>query len=168
MHVLSASNGLVVASVPVGDNSQLAGGVVIADGRVYGGTRDGQLVCVDVAEARVAWSTRVREGELFTMPAVTATHVYVATESGEVAAVRRETGAIVWRRMVGGRAGSPTLAGAALWLVSDGRVMALSLVDGRELFAFAAGDEVGDPVAAGGQVAVVDDAGGLIVFAEGH
>jgi outer membrane protein assembly factor BamB/glycosyltransferase involved in cell wall biosynthesis len=166
VHVVAASNGVAVASVPVGRESQMAGGVVIAGGRVFGGTRDGCLVCVDVAGARVVWSVKLADSELFTTPAVDAACVYVATDGGDIAALRRESGATVWRRSVGAGAGSPALGAKALWLVSDGRVLAVSPADGREVFAFAAGDRVGDPVAAGGQVAVVDDNGGLIVFGE--
>lgn len=164
IYVIAASNGVTAARVPVGDNGQLAGGVVIAGGRVFGGTRDGRLVCVDVADRRVVWSTKVIDGELFTTPVVTASNVFVATENGDLVALRRDTGAPVWRRNVGANAGSLSLAFESLWLVSDGHVMAVRLADGGELFSFAAGDRIGDPVAAGGQVAVVDDNGGLIVF----
>jgi outer membrane protein assembly factor BamB len=142
----------------------MAGGVAIRDGRVFGGTRDGRLVCVDVAARSVAWSMKVTEDELFSTPAVTATNVYVATGQGDLVALRRDTGAPVWRRNVGAEAGSPILAGGAVWLVSDGRVLAVHPADGAVIFTFAAGDQIGDPVAANGQVAVVDDAGGLMVF----
>jgi outer membrane protein assembly factor BamB len=164
IHILSSSNGVPVARVPVGENSQMAGGVAIRDGRVFGGTRDGRLVCVDVAARSVAWSMKVTEDELFSTPAVTATNVYVATGQGDLVALRRDTGAPVWRRNVGAEAGSPILAGGAVWLVSDGRVLAVHPADGAVIFTFAAGDQIGDPVAANGQVAVVDDAGGLMVF----
>jgi outer membrane protein assembly factor BamB len=153
-----------MARIPVGENGQLAGGVVIAGGRIFGGTRDGRLVCADVAGRQILWSAQVIEGELFTTPAVTPAHVYVTTDTGDLVALRRDTGAPVWRRTLGASAGAPSMSAGALWVVADGRLLALNPADGAEWFAFAAGDRVGDPVAAGGQVAVVDDNGGLIVF----
>lgn len=164
IYAYAVANGQRAARISVGEQAQMAGGVAIADGRVYGGTRDGRLVCAEVEAARLLWSVEISASELFTTPLLLGDRVVIGTGDGDLVALNSETGKLLWRRNLVARAGSPVFATGALWLVADGRVLALDPATGREWFSFAAGDRVSDPVAGGDQIVVVDDQGGMLVF----
>ena len=156
VYVFSAMDGSAQGSVAVGDDDQMAGGVLaLGDSRLVTGTRQGNLAVVNplsrVCEAKV----KVSESEAFVTP--------VALPGGLVAMGSDEGAVTLWRRPEGGgplspagrfEAGAPVKSLAA----SGGRLFALA---GGTLFVI---DSSGLPVQ---RLALGDDAGRLAVNAAG-
>ncbi len=168
VYVFDADDGKRVGKIAVGDEDQMAGGIlVLADGRLVTGTRAGRLVMLDPAELVCAASAEVSESEAFATPA--------ACFGGLVAMGTDEGNLTLWR--VGAKelqpAGRFALGGKVTSLVaSKDRLFALAggtlvvIVDGRETGRLSLGDDVG-PLAihAAGDVACVAD--GVLVCVKG-
>lgn len=152
VQIFRSADGGRAARVPVGEDAQMAGGLAVADGRLFGGTRDGALVAVDVAAARVAWRVSLGAEELFATPAVAEAEgvVIAATPGGEAAALALADGAIVWRRRLGDApAGAPLVHGGHVWLACDGALNVLRAADGAPVARFDFGRELTSPAVGG-------------------
>lgn len=69
--------------------------VTAVEGRLYLGTHDGRLVCVDAASGREIWSEKAGEA-ILAAPAVSGGQVFFGTFDGKVIALDSRTGARRW------------------------------------------------------------------------
>lgn len=164
VYVWNSDNGNLLAKVPAGQNSQMAGTFALSSKLAFGGTRDGRMIAVDVKNHKIEWDKKITEGELFTTPLLHNTTLYMATDDGDLIAASSSSGETLWRKTPGSQVSSPCFVNNAIWLVADGLVIALDPASGETLFDFAAGDRISAPVAGDGQIAVIDDTGALLIF----
>ncbi len=164
IHIFETSTGRRTASVPVGKDAQMAGGLALLAGRFFGGTRDGRLVGVDAASGALAWQAKISEAQEFNTPVVAGVSLAMGTEAGEVILFEAETGAERWRVALEGEVSGLCVVDDALFVVAGGKLEGLRLKDGQRFMTHAVGDHVSGPVANGDTVAVVDDGGNIIAF----
>lgn len=88
--------------------------VVVAGGRLYLGTHDGEVLALDPADGRTRWRFAAGDAVL-AAPAVADGHVYAGSFDGHVYALDASTGALAWKRDTRGAVVStPALAGTRL------------------------------------------------------
>jgi outer membrane protein assembly factor BamB len=168
IHLLSAANGTAIASIPLGEGSEVAGGVAIAGKMVYTGTRSGALCAVDTAKKEVKWTLGSGSEGLFTTPAAGAKHVVFSGGNASVSAVDlSDPSKPLWEYDAGGmKAESPIVAGDRVVVVVDGKIRILDLADGKKVIwtSPSVGDGVTPPAVAGGMLVVGSDSGSVIAF----
>jgi outer membrane protein assembly factor BamB len=162
IHLFEAATGASIASIPIGDNAQMAGGVLVHNGRVYGGTRDGQLVCVDTATHAMAWKTKVSDGQAFTTPVAAQDTIIMGSPEGLVTALSADTGKVRWQAPLGTPVSSLCVLDDSVFAMAGGRLSGLRLKDGTRFIELPIGDSVTGPTLQGGKLAVSDD-GGMII-----
>jgi len=164
IHVRSVTDGTEVASVWLGDENQVAGGVAIAGDLVFSGSRSGALHAVDVKRRTNAW-TVAGSGELFTIPAVDEDLVVYGAGNGKVHAVKRTDGKAVWAFDTrGGQAESPLIAGSRVVVTADGTVFILDRATGKKLWSKTLGDSLAPPAVVGGMLIVASDDGTVAAY----
>jgi len=167
VHVFDAANGSPLGSIPVGAEAQMAGALLLLDGRVYGGTRAGELVCVDAAARALAWHVSVAGGEAFGTPVAARGLVVMGTPEGRVAAFDAGNGAERWKVSVSNAVSGLCAVDDAVFAVAGGRLLGLRLADGARFATLPIGDEVAGP-AFNGRVLVVADDGGTVIAVAGE
>lgn len=165
VHLFDASDGTHRAQIPVGADAQIAGGALLLDGRVYAGTRSGDLICADVAAGAVAWRQHVSGGEAFVTPVAAGDLVVMGTTEGTVAAFGARGGAERWRVSVSNAVTSLCILEDAVFAMAGGTLNGLRLADGARFASLPIGDNVLGPVCNGPVVMVVDDGGNAIAIA---
>ncbi len=164
IHVFETPTGRRTASVPVGKDAQMAGGLALLAGRFFGGTRDGRLVGVDAAAGALAWQAKLSEAQEFNTPVVAGDALAMGTEAGEVILFDAASGAERWRVATDNTVSGLCVVDDALLVITGGALEGRRLADGERFMRHAIGDQVLGPVANGDRVAVVDDGGNLSVF----
>jgi outer membrane protein assembly factor BamB len=167
VHVFDATSGVKVTSIPVGRDAQMAGGALYLNGRVYGGTRSGELVCVNVASNTVAWHAHVAAGEAFSTPVAVGDLVLMGTSAGTVTAFQADDGAEKWKASLSNAVDALCVVDQSVFALSGGALKGLKATDGSVFMSLAVGDRVTAPTANGSRVALADDSGMVIVFGEG-
>jgi outer membrane protein assembly factor BamB len=112
----------------------------------------------------MVWSSKQTQAEVFTTPAVNATHVVFGANDGRVYAVARGDGHLLWSTPVGADAGSPAIAGTHVVATGAGSVYVLGLADGGPVWSNAVSDEVTSPAVADGCIYVGTGEGELVAF----
>lgn len=164
---LCTAKGKRLKDIDVGGDGQIAGGVAVDGTHAFAGTREGCLVCVELATGEILWCTDAAEDEAFATPAVISNRVVYASGDGRVLAVDRETGDPVWSFETGGSPSSPVIAGDKVAVSSDGTLYLLSLKDGRTLWSKAVSDEITSPAVVGNRIVVGTDDGSVLAFGAG-
>jgi outer membrane protein assembly factor BamB len=165
IHVFDATNGASLAEIGVGADAQMAGGVAIREGRVYGGTRAGELVCADTADGgTLAWHVSVSDREVFGTPAVARDVVAMGTAEGTLAAFDAKSGAERWRVSASNAVSAVCAVEDAVFAVSGGTLMGLRLSDGGRFMTLPIGDDVVGPAVNDRVLAVADDSGNVIAL----
>lgn len=164
IHVFETPTGRRTASVPVGTDAQMAGGLALLAGRFFGGTRDGRLVAVNARSGTLAWQVKLSPAQEFNTPVVAGDAVAMGTETGELILFAAASGTERWRVATDDPISGLCVVGDALFVVSGGALEGRRLEDGARFMRHAIGDHVLGPVANGDRVAVVDDGGNVIAF----
>ena len=164
VHVFSLTNGEHLARIPVGSDAQMAGGALVWNGRVYGGTRGGELVCVDVSSNEVVWHARMEGGETFGTPVAVRDTVVMGTRDGSVTAFDAQSGATRWQVSLSNAVSSLCVVDDAVFAVAAGSLVGLRAQDGGRFATLAVGDNVEGPVWNGRILTVADDGGNVIGF----
>ena len=165
VYLFDATNGVSLGSGQVGAEAQMAGGVLMLDGRVYGGTRAGELVCVDAETQTLAWHVPVSRGEAFATPVAARGLVVMGTAEGKVAAYDGKSGAARWSVSLSNAVSGLCVMDDAVFAVAGGGLQGLRLLDGGRFAALPIGDDVAGPACNGRAVSVADDGGTVIVVA---
>ena len=162
VHVFSVTNGQHLAQIPVGDEAQMAGGTLVLGSRIYGGTRSGDLVCVDAVSTGVVWRARMANHETFNTPVAAQDRVLMSARDGRVAAFAAGDGKLQWDVALSNVVKSLCVVDDAVFAVAGGALVGLRLDDGGVFMKMPIGDEVEGPVWNGSVLAVADDGGNVI------
>ena len=164
LHVFSAEDGQMLREIPIDDDSQVAGGVVIIGDSAFSGSRSGKVLQVNTKTGAVVWVNEDCQDEVFSTPAVNATWVVVASADGQVYGLDRATGEQRWAFTAEWELSSPVIAGDKVVVCSDGTLHVLRLADGDELWSYEVSDGITSPAVAGGLVLVGSDDGTVAAF----
>lgn len=175
LYVLSVTNGESVAQVRVGPGVEsgsgstmpagvMAGGVLVRDGRAFGGTGGGDLVCVDVASNTVVWQDNIASREAFSTPVAASNLVIMGSRDGDVAAWVARDGTPRWRVTLSNGVDTLCAVDDAVFAVVNGSLLGLRVRDGSTFLQIAVGDRVEGPSWNGQTLVVSDDGGNLIGF----
>jgi outer membrane protein assembly factor BamB len=164
VHVFGTPTGRRTASVPVGKDAQMAGGLAFSNGRFFGGTRDGRLVGVDAASGTLAWQVQLSRDQEFNTPVAVGDAVVMGTAGGGVLLFEAVSGVERWRVTLENEVSGLCAVDDALFVVAGGTLEGLRLKDGQRFMTHVIGDHVLGPVVNGRHVAVVDDGGNVLVF----
>lgn len=157
--------------IPVGDTSQMAGGLAAWHGLAYAGTRDGALVAIRLAATNLAWRVAIGSGECFATPAVDAAagSLLACADEGSLLALDLADGAVRWRRkLADAPLGPPLLHDGLAWLDCDGVLKAVRSTDGATVAAFDFGQPLTTPVAGDGQRVVITADGHVVGLGMGR
>jgi outer membrane protein assembly factor BamB len=166
LHLFSAKTGEMLREVTIDEDSQIAGGVVFLDGRVYASTRSGKFICANVETAQPVWVNSDCEDEALQTPAVHGDTVVFTANDGVVYCLERETGKLRWREKLRGQPSSPVLVGDKVAVTSRGTLYLLRASDGQRLWSSEVSDEITAPIMAGALLIVGSKDGSLVAFGE--
>jgi len=164
VHIFSITNGAHLAQIPVGADEQMAGGVLVREGRVYGGTRSGALVCVDAESNNIVWHAKVSDGEAFNTPVTVRDLVIMGSRDGRIAAFAARDGVTRWQVSLSNAVKSLCVVDDAVFAMAGGSLVGLRATDGGMFMKLAVGDDVDGPVWNGRILAVAADGGNIIGF----
>ncbi len=147
--------------------------LVRLDDRLYTVTLDNELVALDLAKGKQAWSFRGAPPldpsflNLFATPAVSARRVYFGGADGVVYALSADSGALLWKSEIGSRIVTPlVLISDALYFgTRDGRLFRADPLSGRPVSEMRLGHMAfGPPTAAGRSLLVYSAEGDSLVL----
>jgi outer membrane protein assembly factor BamB len=164
VHFFDAVTGAHRGSVPVGHEAQMAGGVFLYEGRAYGGTRVGELVCADGGGLTLVWHVSVASGEAYVTPAVARGVAVVGTPAGNLAAFDAKTGAERWKVSLSNALSTVCVVDDAVFAAAGGRVLGVRLSDGGQFATLPVGDDIEGPACNNRVLAVADDGGNVMVI----
>ena len=165
LHFVSAAKGEMLATLALGADGQVAGGVAVSGDQVFAGTLGGMIVCADVKKG-IVWTNQIAKGEAFATPAVTADRVVAGANDGFVYCLDRADGRKLWSFEAGDSVLSPVVAGDRVVVSAGGSLFILRLKDGGKLWAAKPGDLITSPAVADGKVIVGADDGYVAVYGE--
>lgn len=176
MHVFSLTNSEQMTQIQVGPGAAvregltempagvMAGGVLVRDGRIYGGTGGGELVCVDIAGSNTVWYAKVSDSEAFNTPVAVRDLVIMGARDGNIAAFAARNGAARWQVSLSNVVKTLCVVDDAVFTVAGGSLVGLRATDGRMFMNVAVGDDVDGPVWNGRVLVVAADGGNIIGF----
>jgi outer membrane protein assembly factor BamB len=127
----------------------------VADGKVYVGSEDDKVYCLNAATGTLIWSYKT--GSDVRSPAVAGGRVYVGSWDDKVYCLDAATGASLWNYTTGGAVpSSPAVAGGKVYVGSyDTKVYCLNAATGAFIWKYAIGGQVySSPAVADGNVYV--------------
>ena len=118
------------------DGPVLSSPVVTGD-RVYVGTMDGELLCLNAFTGREIWSTDLGMA-IESTPAVSEGRVYVGSDSGDLTCLDTIDGTIIWNATTNGEIkSSPAVVGDKVFVGSnDFDMHCFDIADGTEIWTF--------------------------------
>jgi outer membrane protein assembly factor BamB len=85
--------------------------VTVAEGRLFLGTHDGEVLSVDPADGKIQWRFET-EGSVLAAPAVQAGRVFLGSFGGQIHALEAATGESIWKKDTKGAVlSTPAVAG---------------------------------------------------------
>lgn len=159
---LDAATGKVKWRVNLGTPGRSA--PTVSDGRMFFGTIDEKLFALDIADGKQLWMYQASSSQTIVFgqpaPAVVAGTVLAGFGSGDVAALRAETGELLWSDTLGSTGGRnsildfssvhglPVISDGTAYVISVGQVLtAVDLRSGRRLWERTVGGKDGLVVA---------------------
>lgn len=165
VHVCSPNDVKRLRDIKFDGDSQVAGGVALADGHIISGCRSGKVVEADIASGTVLWTNSEGAAEVFATPAVNAEWVIACCYDGFVNAIDRRTGKTRWRYDTKGMPLSPVIAGDKVIVSVDGELLLLRLADGTKAWSLKISDQITEPAVTRHHVYVGSEDGSLICLA---
>ncbi len=119
----------------------ITGGLAVADGKVYAGSRDQYVYCVDAYNGSFIWKFKTGF-KIHSAPAVAGGCVYLGPDDGNIYCLDANNGDLIWTTPAGGfipytsglayqARSSPIVVGGSLYVGSlDGNLYCLSTTDG--------------------------------------
>ena len=137
----------------------------VGDGRLYFGTREGFMFCLDAANGSVLWKS-ANHRIVTSSPAIANGMVYYSGFDTLFHAVDAKTGKEIWNYPTMGGDASPVVRDNTVFVGSDkGWVYALNATDGKLIWKFKTGDRnYSGPVYNNGMVFFPSDDGRMYAF----
>ena len=156
---VAITDGKLAASIPVGEECEIASGVAASGHQVFSGNRSGSLAVADLKKEALVWINEDSEGEQFATPAVTDTHVVFLGGDSILYCLARTSGEKKWsKELTGDGSPSPVISGDLVITGVDGTIAAWALKDGAARWALKIGDDLSAPAIVDGMIIVsVDD-----------
>lgn len=118
-------------------SARLSGGLAAAEGRLYVGSENGELLALSQENGELLWHTNVG-GEVLSMPATESGRVVVSTGAGQLVALDGENGKIAWtvtseqpNLTLRGTSAPVIAAGGVLYGRADGKIGIVILQNGQ-------------------------------------
>lgn len=150
----------------------------VADGRVYIGSYDKNLYCLDAYNGAVLWKFTTGN-KVRSTPAVVGGRVYTGADDGNVYCLNATTGQQIWKKPLGGATeyqfgpmlqirSSPIIKDGKIYVGAiNGKFYCLRASDGEILWSYQTGNPIGGSAAlAEGRVYVASTDGYLYCFSE--
>ena len=166
IHIFSTETGKLLRDVPLDEDSQIAGGVVLLGDSIYSGSRSGIFIHVNAKTGETIWTNKDCTGESFSTPAVSDDRIVFSANDATLYALDRKTGVLQWRKKMDDTPSSPVIAKEKVLVTADGTVYLLRLSDGETIWSFDISDEVSSPSIAASLVFVGGDDGTLTAFGQ--
>jgi outer membrane protein assembly factor BamB len=115
--------------VDMEDAAAVSSGVVLADQRLYVGTRDGGVVAIDAGTLELLWTASQGSGPVRT-PAVADGTVVTSTRGGQIRGHNVADGTLEWNKDVGPDTTAPIIADGTVYVRGGGKLLALALSNG--------------------------------------
>jgi outer membrane protein assembly factor BamB len=175
LHALAASSGDLVWEAAIGSTSSRP---VVDRGRIYIGTDDGSLVCLEASDGRENWRYTTR-GPVLQPPVIADDLVLFSNEADQVYALDRETGKFRWQYKtetpeeftLRGHAGVTVDGDLAFTGFADGTLVALRTATGSVAWIKALKGEAdrfvdvdATPVVAGDRLFAASSGGGVFAL----
>ncbi len=164
IHIFEPSSSKMVREVLLGEESQVAHGVVISGDSMFSSTRSGQFVHADARTGAIVWENTDCEAESFGTPAVNDDTVVFTANDRTVYALERTTGHLKWKRALPATPTSPIIARDKIVVSAGGALFMLRLSDGEVLWTYSVSDLITSPSIAGNMVLVGSDDGTITAF----
>ena len=164
LHVFSTDTGKLLRSIPIDEDSQVAGGVAMEGGRAFSGCRSGKILEFDVSAGKILWTNPESKVEVFSTPALSKEWVIASSSDGNVYGLDRAAGTTRWRFDTKGDPSSPVIAGDKVVVAADGELFLLRLGDGAKLWSLKVSDEITPPSVAPGKAFVGSEDGTVVAF----
>lgn len=164
LHVFSTETGKLLRSIPIDEDSQVAGGVAMDGDRAFSGCRSGKILQFDVNAGKILWTNPESKVEVFSTPALSKEWVIASSSDGNVYGIDRAAGATRWRFDTKGDPSSPVIAQDKVLVAADGELFLLRLRDGTKLWSLKVSDEITPPSVAPGKVFVGSEDGTVVAF----
>jgi outer membrane protein assembly factor BamB len=165
LHIFSAATGEMLHEAVIDEDSQVASGVALREGKAYAGSRSGKVLRADLETGATDWVKHDTEYEVFSTPAVDGRHMLHGARDGFLYCRDPQTGNLRWKTELGGEPASPVIAGNRCIASAEGVLFLIALEDGGILWSHEISDEITAPAVAGGQVVVGCDDGTVAAFA---
>jgi outer membrane protein assembly factor BamB len=112
----------------------------VADGKVYIGSDDGKVYCLDAITGALIWSHEIG-GSVLSSPAVAYGKVYIGSDDYKVYCLDATTGAFIWSYTTGGGVeSSPAVADGKVYIGSyDHKVYCLDAITGALIWSYTTG-----------------------------
>lgn len=121
----------------VGTDAPVLSSPVVTGDRVYVGTMDGELLCLNAFTGHEVWSVDLGMA-IESTPAVSEGRVYVGSDSGDLTCLDATDGTIIWNATTNGEIkSSPKVVGDRVYVGSnDFDMHAFDIADGTEVWSF--------------------------------
>jgi outer membrane protein assembly factor BamB len=113
----------------------LQGSLTLANGKLFGGGRDGKLYAFDSSTGEVRWAFEY-SAPFDSQPVVADGHVYAGSEDGNLIAVDENTGKLLWRSRSRGPVRGPAAVnnGIVYFGSADNYLYAVNVTEGSQLW----------------------------------
>jgi len=128
---------------------------VVINGKVYVGTNDKKVYCLDANTGTQIWSYSTDDGVYLSSPAISDGKVYI-NEADEVLCLDADTGSQIWSCNSGGGWSSPAISDGKVYVGSnDNNVYCLDADSGSQIWSYTTGGQVkSSPAVVNGKVYV--------------
>ena len=120
------------------DSNSLEGSPAVVDGKIYVGSANGNVYCLNATNGHQIWLNFKINAEIQSSPAVANGFLYFCARDGGVYCLDAQTGDKVWKFQTGlGMGTSPTVVNGYVYASSqDGNLYCLNALNGHEVWTF--------------------------------
>lgn len=123
------------------NNGLIIGGPKVVDGRIYFGSFDGKMYCLDAKKGKEIWNFPTKS-KVYASPAIVDDRLYFTNFKGQIFCLDINTGKEIWNSSLPkGTLSSPVVFGSRLWVgCKDSKLYCLNNKNGKILWSYQAPD----------------------------
>jgi outer membrane protein assembly factor BamB len=123
------------------NNGLILGGPKIVNNRIYFGSWDGKVYCLDAKDGKEIWNFATKS-KIYASPAISNNRLYFSNFGGQIFCLNLETGKEIWNvKLPKGTLSSPVVFGPRLWVgCKDSKLYCINTNDGKVLWSYQAPD----------------------------